>query len=121
MKKTLFLCKIEGLPQSIPYRNLIKSSYKDCNRESVDYLAVCEVNKAIQKKVITRFEDVIRLRGETVVGALNNLRARGFIVSRSSLLRWKRGDFNTFNAIPFNMLARYAGYPSFIEMVTEQD
>lgn len=121
MKKTLFLCKIEGLTHNNGNRNLSKAHFINATIEDSLFYAGVSANKVIQKKFVECFERAIRGRGESVDGALLALRARGFILHKSTLNRWKRGILPGFNSLQFNILAQYAGYPSFIEMVTEQD
>lgn len=77
-----------------------------------------EANKDQARRVVECFELSLRNRGESVRHALIHLRSFGFIINKSTLNRWRRGLLPDYNSLQFNILAQYAGFPSFIEMLT---
>lgn len=115
---SLFLWKIKRLPPLKSFRHLTKRHFINATINSVIFDRATEVNKAHCRTFVECFESTLRLRGESVNHALNALRAQGFILHRSTLMRWKKGQLPNYNSLQFNILAQYAGFPSFIEMLT---
>lgn len=110
--------QIERLPLLMSLQHFTKRHFINATVANSVYLPAESDNKAINKRFVERFESALALRGESVTGALNALRASGFKMSRSTLHRWKNGQMPYFNSFQFIVLAHYVN-KSFAEMVAE--
>lgn len=91
-------------------RNFTRPNFINATIDNTVYLPSVDRNKAITERFVIKFESCLASRGESVNHALLSLRAKGFILHRSSLNRWKRGLLPGFNSLQFDILANYAGF-----------
>lgn len=111
-----FICKKRAFTHMGQFSHFSKPYYENCNRDGEYLQSIYSSNREAIQTVIREFNRVLSCRAESEETAIKAIKASGGLTSRTTLFKFRNGEYFTASTTFLNILSRYAGYKDFIDL-----